>query len=289
MKKALLTLTAISGFFFSTGLSMALPISLGTAGPQNWTVLEIGTGQVIGLNAGGPANGITGNVGVNQNGNLQLTGDTFIHGNVVLGTGASETTTGTSYITGSVTTNQALLTQATNDALAAAAAAKALASSGGGIGFTSINASSNMTLQPGVYNLTSFNVANGADITLAAGGSYVFNISGGLALHGPDGVFLASGLSSSDVLFNITGTTSVQFSGGGNTAMLYGVILSPNAAINISPGNVVGELIGGEQIQIVSGANVDGVPDTGSSIVLVSLSLVGLFVFQQAQSSRSVT
>src|SRR4029077_14384696 len=114
------------------GLMMALPVNLKSAGPQNWAVLEIGTGEVIGLNAGGPANGITGNVGVNQNGKLQLTGDTFIHGNVVLGTGASETTSGTSSISGTVTTDQALLTQANNTALAISTIAKALTSSGGG-------------------------------------------------------------------------------------------------------------------------------------------------------------
>ena len=275
----LINLVAITGFIASAGALSALPVGWGTAGPQNWTVLELGTAQVIGLNAGGPANGITGNVGINQNGKLQLTGDTFVSGNVVLGTGASESTTGTSYVTGTVTTNQAMLTQATSDALAVYTLALRTPAAGGGIGITSINATSNMTLQPGVYNLTSFNVANGADITLAAGGSYIFNISGGLSIHGPGGVFLGTGLSTSDVLFNISGTTSVQFSGGGNSAMLYGVILAPNAAINISPGNVVGELIGGQQIQIVSGANViSAVADSGSSILLMALSAMTLFV-----------
>ena len=267
-------------FLAATPCLLALPVNLGKAGPNNWTVLEIGTGQVIGLNAGGPANGITGNVGVNQNGQLNLTGTTFVKGNVILGTNSTVSTTGASYITGNVTHNQSLLTQAANDALAAAAAAKALPSSGGGTGITSINATHDITLQPGVYNLTSFNVANGANITLAAGGSFVFNISGSLALHGPDGIFLAKGLNVSDVLFNITGTSSVQFSGGGNTAMLYGVILAPYAAVNISPGNVVGEIIGGKQIQIVSGANVTGVvPDRGSSMLLFGLALSGLLIF----------
>ena len=271
---------AICFFLAAASHGLALPVNLGHAGPNNWTVLEIGTGQVIGLNAGGPANGITGNVGVNQNGALNLTGTTFVKGNVVLGTNSTVSTTGASYITGTVTHNQSLLTQAANDALAAATAAKNLSTSGGGVGITSINATHNITLQPGVYNLTSFNVANGANITLAAGGSYVFNISGTLALHGPDGIFLAKGLSVSNVLFNITGTSSVQFSGGGNTAMLYGIILAPYAAVNISPGNVVGEIIGGKQIQIVSGANVTGaVPDHGSSMLLFGLGLGGLFVF----------
>ena len=271
---------AIYLFLAGAPCLLALPVNLGKAGPNNWTVLEIGTGQVIGLNAGGPANGITGNVGVNQNGKLALTGTTFVKGNVILGTNATATTSGASYITGTVTHNQSLLTQAANDALKAAADAKKLTSAGGGIGITSINATHDITLQPGVYNLTSFNVANGANITLAAGGSYVFNISGTLSLHGPDGVFLAPGLKTSDVLFNITGTSSVQFSGGGNTAMLYGIILAPYAAVNISPGNVIGEIIGGRQIQIVSGANITGqVPDRGSSLLLFGLALSGLVVF----------
>ena len=284
MRKSIML--AAVGLVLGLGLlsepAQAVSINLGAASSQSWSVLEIGTGQVTGLNAGGPANGITGNVGINQNGKLQLTGDTFVHGNVVLGSGASETTTGTSSISGTVTTNQNLLTKAAHDALAEAAAAKALASSAGGLGFTSINATHSLTLQPGVYNLTSFNVANGVNITLAAGGPFIFNISGALSLHGPGGVFLAPGQSVSNVLFNITGTTSVQFSGGGNSAMLYGIILAPNAAINISPGNVVGELIGGKQIQIVSGANVTGVvPDSGSSLVLMILGIPGLFVLRR--------
>jgi choice-of-anchor A domain-containing protein len=159
-----------------------------------------------------------------------------------------------------------------------------MAASAGGIGITSINATSNMTLQPGVYNLSSFNVSNGANISLAAGGYYVFNISGGLTLNGPGAISLASGLSSSSVLFNITGTTGVQLTNGGNAPMLYGIILSPYASINIAPGNVIGEIIGGQQINIVSSAsanpppNVASVPDSGSSIVLLSLGLAGLLL-----------
>jgi choice-of-anchor A domain-containing protein len=159
-----------------------------------------------------------------------------------------------------------------------------MAASAGGIGITSINATSNMTLQPGVYNLSSFNVSNGANISLAAGGSYVFNISGGLTLNGPGAISLASGLSLSNVLFNITGTTGVQLTNGGNAPMLYGIILSPYASINIAPGNVIGELIGGQQISIVSSANptpnVAPVPDGGSSVVLMSLGLAGLLLLR---------
>ena len=269
-KNSLVYVLALVGILGLRAESFALPVSLGTAGPGNFTVLEIGTGTLnISINAGGPANGVQGNVGVNGSGTLALTGTTFIHGNVILGTGAKVTTSGAGTVTGSTTTDQATLTQAASDANAAATAAAALPASGGGVGVTSITSGGNLT--PGVYNLSTLNLGNNQQLNLAAGGSYVFNISGGLVLHGPDGIFLASGLSPSDVLFNITGNTDVAFSGGGNGAVLNGIILAPNSKVNLSPGLVNGEIISGQNISIVSGADVMGVvpePSTNALLIL---------------------
>src|ERR1700740_2905223 len=100
-KNSVVYVLALVGILGLRAESFALPVSLGTAGPGSFTVLEIGTGTLnISINAGGPANGVQGNVGVNGSGTLALTGTTFIHGNVVLGTGAKVTTSGAGTVTG---------------------------------------------------------------------------------------------------------------------------------------------------------------------------------------------
>ena len=49
-------------------------------------------------------------------------------------------------------------------------------------------------------------------------------------------ILLGGGLHAADVLYNYTGTTDVQFSGGGNASVVYGTILAPNATIGLQWG-----------------------------------------------------
>ncbi|EEF57000.1 hypothetical protein Cflav_PD0035 [Pedosphaera parvula Ellin514] len=271
------------GFVFTTRQAIATPISLGTAGPDNYAVLEIGNGNVSLANAAN-AGHINGNVGVAGTGNISDGGSLPITGNVQLGTLAGSSGLAGN-VSGSVIQNagsQAALNQASADATAASAALKLMTSSGGGVGITSV--STGGTLSSGVYNLTGLQLNNGAKLILNGGASdiFIFNISGALSLNSAQ-ILLSGGLTSADVIFNITGSQAVQFSGGLNDphgeAELNGIILAPTAAIQITPGAVNGEIISGQNINIASGGDVNDmvtVPDAGSTLLLASMSLGAL-------------
>jgi choice-of-anchor A domain-containing protein len=273
-------------------LVLALPISLGSAGPANWAVLEIAgdgvnrpveTDQENVSGAAAPPHGfINGNVGLANISHITTSAGNFpIQGTVFLGDQSTADAATAANATGGVVPNEPLLAQAATDARNASAAAAALAPSGGGLGLTSITAGGNLT--PGVYQLSDLNLPNSAVLKLAAGGSYIFDITGTLALHSAK-ILLANGLSPGDVLFNVTGTTGVAFSGGlNNESILNGIILAPDAQISLTPGLVNGEIIGGENINIASGGSVNGirVPDTGSSLTLLLFSLGLLFLLKR--------
>jgi hypothetical protein len=269
--------------------------ALGSAGPTHWTVLEVGAGTVSLSN---PQGAVYGNVGIGQKGKLQGSGP-MIHGDVYMGDSSSGALSGTSTVTGMVhlgkaaivtpstltmvhdSSTQATLDQARSDAIAASAKASSVASTSS---LTSLNLGhTTMSLTSGVYNFSSLNLDH-STLTLSGTGYFIFNITSSFVFNSGK-VLLADGATESNILFNYTGTSQASFTGGtGGTnpggpdeSVLHGILLALNAKVALSPGLVVGEIISGQDISIVSGGIVQQppatVPDLASTFDLSVIAL----------------
>jgi hypothetical protein len=126
--KAFYSALAALGFVFFESQALAIPVDLGAAGPQNWTVLEIGLGNVSMANAS-KAGSVIGNVGING-GNLSDSG-VPIQGNIVTSSNATVNPNVAGNVTGTISQNSALLASAATAADNASTNAAALPSSGG--------------------------------------------------------------------------------------------------------------------------------------------------------------
>ena len=299
--------------------------ALGSAGPKHWQVLEVGNGTVTEqVDLSNPQGGVFGNVGVQKNGKLQDSGP-IIHGDLYLGDNAQAQFSGSATVTGTVHlgTNakvspsslkqvhdnpQPLLDAARANAISASATASAVPKTvlvGNGTGnpngfYSGINngtislGHASATLTAGTFDLKTFQMDH-STLTLTGPGYFIFNITSTFKLS-TGKIFLANGATEDHVLFNYTGTQDVAFSGGTGGAgtnpktntesVLHGIILALNANVNLAPGLVVGEIISGKNISIVSGAKVKPppVPDQGATISLGLLSMIGLFLFQRLSS-----
>jgi len=302
---------------------------LGTAGPGHFAILSLGgttvsvtdptlngpgqtTGNVgvasigkIALNSSSPpaiigdlylgnttstsgsAGSIANNLGARAN--LRVSGTISQNQDAFLGTGSS-----TGFWTGGTTT----ATGAVADALAAAMFFKKLTADqtiGG-----NITSSKTLTATHGGYyviNVTGdVKLGNGEFLTLsgAAGTQFVLNVAGNIKLTGGngEGIILAGGLTTTDVVINVTSTSggdNVTASGGsspdphhpGNTlpnAVINGILLDVAGGIGFSPGMVNGEIIGGgNEIRLVSGSQVNGPTITSvPEPTPIALALAGL-------------
>src|SRR2546428_206044 len=103
-KLVLIAHVTLFAFLATPKTCTALPVDLGTAGPGYWSVLEVGAGTVtqsqslagrtkkVALSS--PQGGITGNVGIAQNGHISGVGRQF-NGDLYLGDNASAQFSGT--------------------------------------------------------------------------------------------------------------------------------------------------------------------------------------------------
>lgn len=184
-------------------------------------------------------------------------------------------------------TPQSVLDQARLDAIAASAAAAGLSPTST-LGQINLKRTT-LTLAPGTYNLTNFQLKR-ATLTLSGSGSFVFNISSAFALKSAQ-VLLAGGATEANVLFNYTGTSDVTLSGKkGSNSVLHGIILALNAKVNLAPGLVVGEIISRSDISIsgdVRAAPAALVPEGTSTFALSLIALGALVAFRSLLVHRS--
>jgi choice-of-anchor A domain-containing protein len=258
--------------------------TLATAGPDSFGLLALYHKSTVQLN--GPGTVVVGDVGIPHAPSiLQLNSPPIaVQGNVYIGNGAS--IQNGSQVSGTIFTKQNdKLSQAQTDAFNASNTFAALAATQSVPGGQIANS---MTLT-GVAGINVLDVSNillssGQTLTLGgpAGAQWVINDAGGLLLSAAS-IVETGGVTTYDVVFNITGSSPVTTLGVLNNTVLNGVVLAPQSAVQLNGGSINGELIaGGSSIQLNAGASVHEGQDPStpvtpapSALVLMSLGAGG--------------
>lgn len=245
------------GIFTAGAATDTLPggaINVGSA--DYFTVLAKGDPGFTDNTITGPSS-VTGNYGLGGQGKLSITGSSKINGKLVIHSGGQVNTSGAGTVTGGITTNNAQLNDALNDAQMLSDIAALEAVTPAYASLTNVNGAMTITGAPGekvVLSLQDFKLTGGAAFTLqgTATTSFIINVAKNFSLTGGSKIVL-SGVPPQNVLFNIRGTGSqVAFSGGSSMS---GILLAMNRKVDLSAGHVVGKVIA-NQVVITSGGTV---------------------------------
>ena len=232
-----------------------ITVDLKSAGPDNFSVLAIGGSSNTMSLGSGTFNGNIGDAHINP----AMSGGT-VNGNIFLGNGVgSGNLAGT--INGTVFSNQdAFLLQPITDANDAATAALSLKStisqttitdSWFGSNTTKTITGSNTDGKTNVLKLSSINLTQGQTLILKAGAAnqkFLLQITGTFNLSNSSSILVdtGSGLTPLDVLYALGANTNLTATGTASRASIIdGIILAKAGNINISYGQVNGEVIGG--------------------------------------------
>jgi hypothetical protein len=273
-------------------IALALPIFLGSVSVQanlssvfgpaatdlmKWGVFSLGGGINEADDFSGQTH-ICGDVGVDGNGNIKMSGSSTIDGDLYYHTGGTFTRTGSARVTGMIHHDMAsdmVLGTTTTNANSIDMQANGMSDSmnytvNGQPGpLTNVNGNQNITVMataPGtnvVLKLTNF-IRNGGTFTLSGSmtNNFIINVSKQFSLSGSSKIVLSGGVTWDNVLFNVHGTgTDVTLSGQSTMA---GILMATKRTVNISgtviigqnqTGGPFGEVVG-NKVVLSSGARV---------------------------------
>ena len=253
---------------------LASTISLGSA--SNYAVLGIGS-----FLAGDPAGVIkksnvviTGNMGIGYGGSLINTAPASIIGDVFQYQGGQYI--GPGALNGSLTANSALLNQNYADAMSASTQAAALNATQtfGNIG------SATTIVGNGGLNVIQINgnITNSLILSGGANDEFVVNVAGTLNLTGSTVLGLNGGVRAGNVIYNFTSSGQTITTQAGSAVS--GTLLAVHDDFQLA-GSIMGEIIGGGSIVLMSGAKVlsGGTLPEPSTFALLGLGLLSVVCF----------
>ena len=255
-----------SDFFDSTLTIQGKTLDLGEAGRTSDYAVFTTNGTFSASTSVANEIDVEGNVGVNGLG-LTLS-SSVIHGNATLQTGGTFNVPNASQITGTRNQGSAFNTKLNNgtsastlfssNAAALTATTNFTASSSISGGSVILNNSSlSITAsdsQPVVLKLSDF-VLNGGNFTLVgtAMSKFIIDVSGNFNLSNASQINLSGGLLAGNVVFNVTGGTTVGLSGA---SRLDGILLAANRTVTLTGAATInGELIG-KSVALSGGSKV---------------------------------
>jgi Ice-binding-like len=273
----------VFAFFGLAIIGNATSINLGPAadyGVLGVNGAAINTGATVHLSSGPLI--VNGNVGSGDNGQFQADGGGHINGRLDFAPSATvnpgnDTFSGGLHQISFTSIEQAVQNEANfvqsltpTQSLTSITNATTLNSTGGQ---NVISIAQNIHLSDG--NLT----LNGS-----ASDVFIFQIKGTMELSGNSNIVLTGGLTPNNVLFDFIGAGSqFQTSGQSKTA---GIFLAEDRAINITGGVHDSEFISGVSLSFQSNPTVNqpqnGVPDGGSTFLLMSVGLVVIGIVRQS-------
>jgi hypothetical protein len=280
--------TKIAGFFVSLGALLiafadsaqaAIPAGLDLGMDNNFAFIDLGP-STLGWNSGPIAGnvlfglGLTANLSGGNNGGL-TNGGVLFHDSTATITGALQNPVTEVLVPITTTQDAATIAQNVSSFASGLAATQT---------FTTINNTTTITGNGGLNVIDVANIQN-AKLTLSgtANDFFVFNVSNAISTNQP---MTLSGVSPSNILFNLTGTGTVFQTSGGDLS--FGTYLATNGGkFQFSNLNLTGRLINiGGDVQFVSGSMIPAVPEPGT-FAFVGIGAIALICAVRESRSRN--